>query len=384
MSQAQDLGSARYESARYRPGLELLARLPETGSALSGEEASDILGMRTVKGIGAAFSGTGMSLEGAGIRPDEAVGRRTVRGGLPWAAGPRLRQTRHVLERTRRYWIEGACEEVPLEEPRTGDMRPVPVLRALGSRGTAYRFHGSPAELAASLDGSLLDIPDDDIGSIGETFVRRIKPGRDGGRASGLRKLRGEREPGSRRARLRSALGRRNARQRAVSAAERVDRRSAPGARRIALVAAANQVGAVCAWRGRFPGRGHPGWREVGDGTRIRHVERVGAHDPDGLWSAPPLQTRLGCWYEVRIRAGGKSIVLREEGLRGDDARTATRSIARWRASDLSPATVPVGDVRIAGKQPRPLSPRRTGPMRCGRTRRSSPNGARSRSARRG
>ena len=34
--------------------------------------------------------------------------------------------------------------------------------------------------------------------------------------------------------------------------------------------------------------------------------------------------------------------------------------IARWRASDLSLATVPVEDVQIARKQPRPLSPRRT------------------------
>lgn len=189
MSQAQDL-----ESAGYRAGLELLARLPETGSALSGEEASDILGTRTVKGIGAAFSGIGMSLEGAGIRPDEAVGRRTVRGGLPWTAGPRLRQTRHVLERTRRYWIEGACEEIPLEEPAAGNMRPVPMLRALGSRGTAYRFDRSLAELVASLDNSLLDIPDGDMGSIGETSVRRIEPGRDG---AGIRSSKATRRTGT-------------------------------------------------------------------------------------------------------------------------------------------------------------------------------------------
>ena len=84
MSQAQDL-----EAARYGAGLELLARLSETGSALSGEEASDLLGTRTAKGIGAAFSGTSMSPERAGIRPGEAVGRRTVFAAA--CCGPRAR-----------------------------------------------------------------------------------------------------------------------------------------------------------------------------------------------------------------------------------------------------------------------------------------------------
>lgn len=254
-------------------------------------------GTRTAKGIGAAFSGTSMSLERAGIRPDETADRRTVRGGLLWTAGPRLRQTRQVLERARRYRIKGACEEVPLKGPPAGDMRPVLVLRALGSRGNACRFDSSLAERAASPDDSLLDIPDDDIGSIGETSrpPHRARPRR--GRSSGPRKLRGEREPGARRARLRPTPSRRSARHRAVSAAERAARRSAPGARRSALVAAASQVEAVCARRSRFPDRGHPGWREVGDGTRIRHGQRIGAHDPDGRWSAPPLQARLHCWY---------------------------------------------------------------------------------------
>lgn len=118
---------------------------------------------------------------------------------------------------------------------------------------------------------------------------------------------------------------------------------------------------AVCARCSRFPDRGHPGWRELGDGTRIRHVERIGAHDLDGRWSAPALQTRLRYWYEVQTRAAGKFIVLREGSLRGDGARTATRAIARWRVSDLSLATVPVGGVGIARKQPGPLSPHRTG-----------------------
>ena len=287
MSQAQDL-----ESARYGAGLELLARLAETGSALSGEEASDLLGTRTAKGIGAAFSGTGMSLGRAGIRPDEAVCRRTVSGGLLWTAGPRLCQTRHVLEQARRYRMKGACEEVPLKEPPAGDMRPVLALRAIGSRGNACRFDGSLAERAASLDDSLLDIPDDDIGSIGETFVRRIEPGRDGGGhpvpesyGENGNRVRGEHD--YTRPRVAGALGtgrfllpsaRVGEAHRARAGSRWSPRRA--GWKRSAPGAAGSPTGAILAGE------------EVGDGTRIRHGERVGAPDSDGRWSAPPLQAR--------------------------------------------------------------------------------------------
>ena len=351
------------DPARYWAGLELLARLSDTGSALTGEEVGDILGARNVKGIGAALSGTRMSLEDAGIRFDEAVARRTVRGRSLWSAGPRLRQARHVLERARRYWTKGACEGVPLEEPPAGYPGPVLVLRALRSRGKIYRFDGSLAELAASLDDAWLDIPHDDIGSIGEIFVHRIEPGRDGRQhpvPEGYEEngiwVRGEHDY----ARPRVAGGLGTGRFPLLRA---WIREACWVERRIALVDAASQVEALCARRGRFPDRGHPGWRDVGDGARFRYVECVAAPDPDARWSAPPLPMRLRCRYEIPIRAGGRPIVLREEGLRGDDARTATRAIARWRASDPERATVPVavGEIRIASKQPRPLPPPETG-----------------------
>lgn len=349
--------------ARYWAGLALFARLSEARSALTSREVSDLLGTRSVKGIGAALSGTRMSLEGAGIRFDEAVGKRTVRGRSLWTAGPRLRQAQHVLERTRRYWTKGARGEAPLEEPPAGYAGPVLVLRALRSRGRVYRFDGSLADLAVSLDDAPLDIPHDDIGSIGEIFVHRIEPGRDGGghpvpegyEENGIW-VRGEHDYAHPRVAGAIGTGRYPLLSAWIGEARWAERR-------IALVDAVSQVEAVCARRSRFPDREHPGWRDVEGGTRFRHVKLVGAHGFDGPWSAPPLGMRLRCWYEVPIRVGRKPVVLREEGLRGDDARTAARAIARWRAAHPNRAIIPVavGDVRIARKQPRPLPPRETG-----------------------
>ena len=55
-------------------------------------------------------------------------------------------------------------------------------------------------------------------------------------------------------------------------------------------------------------------------------------------------------------------MVLREEGLRGDDARTAARAIDRWRSTDAKHENEPVavGEVRVAKSQPRPMAPRET------------------------
>ena len=67
---------------------------------------------------------------------------------------------------------------------------------------------------------------------------------------------------------------------------------------------------------------------------------------------------RLRCWYEVVIgTATGRCIVLREEGLRGDDARTTGRAIGRWRKMQDKGAGEPVAvrEFRIAKRQPRPM-----------------------------
>ena len=100
--------------------------------------------------------------------------------------------------------------------------------------------------------------------------------------------------------------------------------------------------------------------RHVLEQARFRYVEWIGSGGPDGPSSAPPLRMRLRCWYEVVIETGaGKRVVLREEGLRGDDARTAARAIGRWRTRHAQPANalVVVRGIRIAKRQPRPMPP---------------------------
>ena len=58
----------------------------------------------------------------------------------------------------------------------------------------------------------------------------------------------------------------------------------------------------------------------------------VEARGLDGPRYAPPLRLGLRCWYEVVIgTAKGRRIVLGEEGLRGDEARTTSQAIGRWR-----------------------------------------------------
>ena len=196
-----------FDVARYWAGLGLLERLSEIGAALTSEDVHASLGTRSVKGIGAALSGTRDSLGESGIRLDEAVRRRQVRGRTIWTAGPRLRQARHALEHVRRRWT-------------------------------------------------------------------------------------------------------------------RLERRERHG---------------------------------------FRYVNWIGARGLNGPRSAPPLRMRLRCWYEVVIEtARRKRTVLREEGLRGDDACTATRAIDRWRKAQVQRATEPVEvrEIRIAKSQPRPMPPR--------------------------
>lgn len=101
-------------------------------------------------------------------------------------------------------------------------------------------------------------------------------------------------------------------------------------------------------------------WRDVEPESRFRYVYWIGARGLDGPRHAPPLRMRLLCWYEVVIGTEtGRRFVLREEGLRGDDARTASRAIGRWRTLHGRPASEPVTvrEFRIARKQPRPVPP---------------------------
>ena len=104
-------------------------------------------------------------------------------------------------------------------------------------------------------------------------------------------------------------------------------------------------------------------WHATDGEARFRYVYWIGSGGPDGPSSAPPIRLRLRCWYEVIIETGaGKRVVLREEGLRGDDARTAARAIGRGRTRHPRHrnALVVVRAIRIANRQSRPMPPGET------------------------
>ena len=354
-----------YDLTRYWSGLAILERLSETGTELTSEEAAVLLGTRSVKGIGAALSGTRLSLGEVGIRLDEAVRRRTVRGRSVWTAGPRIRQARHALEHTRRRWTRRERQDaVPIEEAPPGHPGPVLVLRALKSRGTVYRIDGAMAELDAILEGEWFAIEDEGRGSLGEIFIDRIEPGDDarehpvpeGYGENGIW-VRGAHDYAQPRVAGAIGTGRYSTMIAWIGEATWVERR-------IALVDAVRQVEEVRAESDWLLSEEHERrWRDADEENCFRYVDWIGARGLTGSRSAPPLRMRLRCWYEIVIETTKrKRVVLREEGLRGDAARTADRAIDCWRRTGAKPGNEPVAvrEVRVAKSQPRPMASRET------------------------
>ena len=353
-------GTHDREVARYWAGLPLLVRLSEAGTELSSEEVGALLGTRSVKGIGAALSGTRDTLFVAGIRMDEAAIRRTVRGRSVWTGGPRIRQAIHVLEQERYLWTEGGGRDVvPIEGARPDEPGPVLVLRALKSRGNVYRIDGGMAELDEILEDERFEIGDARRESIGGIFVAGIEPGRDarehpvpdGYGENGIW-VRGEHDYAEPRVAGAIGTGIWSTMIAWVGEATWVERR-------IAFVDARRQVAKVRAENSRsFSGDAIERWQDIEEEACFRYVSWIGARGIDGPRHAPPLRMRLRCWYEVVIgTAKGRRIVLREEGLRGDDARTASRAIGRWRKVRGKGEGEPVAvrEFRIAKRQPRPM-----------------------------
>ena len=355
-------GLHELEVSRYWAGLRVLARLSETGMELSSEDVSALLGTRSSKGIGAALSGTRNTLFAAGIRLDEAMVRRTVRGRSVWTGGPRIRQAMHVLDRKRYRWMgSNGQDDVPIETVRPGDTGPVLVLRALKSRGNVYRFYGGMPELEEVLDDPRFEIAEARSETIEEVFIARIEPGSDGrehpvpdGYGENGIWVRGEHDYAEPRVPGAIGTGLRSSMIAWVGEATWVERR-------LRFVDIRRQWAKVCAESSRSLFRHAVGrWRDVEEASRFRYVGWVGARGFDGPRHAPPLRMRMRmrCWYEVVIAtAKGRRIVLREEGLRGDDARTADRAIGRWRERQGKEIGEPVAvrEFRIARRQPRPM-----------------------------
>ena len=324
-------------------------------------EVAALLGTRNVKGIGAALSGTRNTLSAAGIRMDEAAIRRTVRGRSVWTGGARIRQAMHVLEQERYRWTGGdGREDVPIEDARPEDPGPVLVLRALKSRGNVYRIDGGMAELDEILEDDRFEIGGARGKSIGEIFVAGIEPGSDGREhpvPDGYKEngiwVRGEHDYAEPRVAGAIGTGIWSTMIAWVGEATWVERR-------IAFVDARRQVAKVRAENSRsLSGDVIERWQDIEPEYRFRFVSWIGARGLDGPRHAPPLRMRLRCWHEVVIRmAKGRRIVLREEGLRGDDARTTSRAIGRWRELEGKGAREPVAvrEFRIAKWQPRPMA----------------------------
>ena len=353
-------GTHDREVARYWAGLRLLVRLSEAGTELSSGEVGALLGARSVKGIGAALSGTRDTLFAAGIRMDEAAVRRTVRDRSVWASGLRIHQAMHVLEQERYRWrASDDRDDVPIEDARPEDPGPVLVLRALKSRGSVYQIGGGMAELDEILEEDRFEIGGAQRESIGEIFVAGIETGRDerehpvpdGYGENGIW-VRGEHDYAEPRVAGAIGTGIWSTMIAWVGEATWVERR-------IRLVDARRQVAKVRAENSRsLSGDAIERWRDIQEDVCFRYVSWIGARGLDGPRHAPPLRMRLRCWYEVVIgTAQGRGIVLREEGLRGDDPRTTGRAIGRWHELEGKGAREPVAvrEFRIAKRQPRPM-----------------------------
>ena len=356
----RDMGERRdYDFTTYWAGLGILDALSEAEVGLTSEEVSAILGTRGPKGIGSALSGTKYTLEEAGIRFDEAVRRRSVNGRTVWTAGPRIRQARHALEHARRRWTRsGQPEGVPVKEAQPGHPGSVLVLRALRSRGTVYRIDGAMAALDAILKDKSFEIRDDGP-SLGEVFIDRISLGHEareqavpeGYGENGIW-VRGMHDYAYPRVAGAVGTGRQSTMIAWIGEATWVERR-------IALVDAVRQLEKVRAEGWLLREEQARRWRTVDEEACFRYVNWIGARGLAGPRTAPPLRMRLRCWYEVVIEtARRRRVVLCEEGLRGDDQRTATRAISRWRNKrEERNELVVVCEIRIAKSQPRPIPP---------------------------
>lgn len=349
-----------HDFTTYWAGLGILDALSEAGVGLTSEEVSAILGTRGAKGIGSALSGTKYSLGEAGIRLDEAVHRRSVNGRTIWTAGPRIRQAKHALEHARRRWTRSEQPDgTPVKEAQPGHPGPVLVLRALRSRGTVYRIDGTMAALDAILKDKSFEIKDDEP-ALGEVFIDRILLGHEareqevpeGYGENGIW-VRGMHDYAQPRVAGAIGTGRHSTMIAWIGEATWAERR-------IVLVDAVRQLEKVRAEGWLLREEQAKRWRVVDEEACFRYVKWIGARGLAGPRTAPPLRMRLRCCYEIVIEtAKRRRVVLREEGLRGDDQRTATRAINRWRNTrEESNELVVVREIRIAKSQPRPIPPR--------------------------
>ena len=194
---------------------------------------------------------------------------------------------------------------------------------------------------------------------MGEIFIERIEPGDDGAEhrvPEGYEEngiwIRGEHDYAHPQVAGAIGSGRYPAMMAYIAEARWVERR-------IVLDDAIEQVETVTAEDWAMGEERWSQWQEVGAHEGWRYVNWIAPYSVHDTRSAPPLRMRPRCWYEIVIETRArKRIVLREEGLRGDNVRTASRAIERWRGSEARDRNefVVVRDIRIGRRQPRPMA----------------------------
>ena len=347
------------QSEKYEHALPILTHLATEGEPLSSAAVATMLGTRSVRGIGSALRPTRSVLGMAGIRLDEALTRQHKGRKAQWVGGPRVRQAEHVLrQRDERYERVPRDKTESLAPPHEGYRGPILVLGALVTRGYLYAMDGPLTTLDALLGADDFILGEEAYESLGEVFIDRIVPG-DNGDAQPVPPgyeengiwIRGEHDyadpkvagaiGSGRWARMTAWIGRAWWIERQVMAGNVIEQKIEAGADRWEQAA-----------------EGPNGWKRVNDTEHFPFVYWIAGPNMHGHRSAPPLRMRLRCWREVVIRtADNRAVKLKEEGIRGDDRRTARRAIARWREETSSDEAVEVETVRVARQQPRPRDP---------------------------
>ena len=352
----------RSDLKMFWAGLDVLQELVEPGSELSSEEVSIILGTRNTKGIGAALSGTRDTLASFGIQRNEALIRSTRKGKSVWRAGPRIRQANHILQISRESWIKSSqFDQVPTDNVSPEYSGPVIVLRSQLFELDVFRFSGGIEQLELALEIGWKKDKSNTYFHLGEVYVHCIEAGNDGvehpipdGYEENGIWGRGFWDHADPHVAGGIGTGINPTLSACVGEARWVERR-------IPYVNVERQIFKMRASCGHMiRSADAEKWQVLKPSRSIRFVHWMRSPRGKKHGSTPPIRMRFRCWYEIVIETtNGKRAVLREEGLRSDDHRTASRAIKKWRRcngiSDAEP--ISVAGFRISKKQPRPQDP---------------------------
>ena len=342
-------------------GVRVLERLCERNEETGRDEMLALLGVSNGREIHSRLSKLFAELASeGGIRSREAIKRRGEGKRSTWSRGPRCAQALHIARLINKAWTD---RRTPGRGRVITDVAPdAPgaklVLRGTFCDGEIIAFTGGRQALAEALEDETL-VYEGHWRDPEEIWIERIEPRpRDPAPKIPF----GYDENG---VWIRGSLDHVAAEvpHEMLDHADRklyaYVRRSEAFERTVTLDDAARQMDEI---RTRWMGRSDVSawWRRINSAKPQSDVRWISTGPySDRKW-APPVEMRARCWRDVTIRgANGTTATINVEGMRGDDARTAARAIARWRDEDPSRcgADVEVRSIRIAREQPRPVDP---------------------------